>query len=176
VNIWYLAALAFSRNLQLFIIHFHNFHNVNTLLTLQNFVYFVFIFFHCNKSVQKCYLFLFKILNTKLTFWGGTEQNKIQQSRVRPLSFTWTASSTHLRFVDEQAICVNENFAFLTLTENNYSNNLIIQVIKKINYICIKCFVRVYFFLLKFLDIFLCQIWNRSCPHLQELNCGIFLC
>jgi hypothetical protein len=85
--------------------NFSSFISTTTLLTLQNFILY-FIFFHSNRSVQKCDLFLFNILNTKLQthFLGRyAEQNQIQHSRVRP-----------------HAIRVNESFAFLTLTVDNY--------------------------------------------------------
>jgi hypothetical protein len=112
------------KNISFSIIHFHNFHNVHitTLLTLQNFVYFVFFFFHSNRSVQKSDLFLFKIWNTKLQthFLGryGTKPNTASENK---------AAFVHLNWI-EDAIRVNESFAFLTFTVNNYLfHSLLIQ-------------------------------------------------
>jgi hypothetical protein len=82
--------------------------HTTTLLTSQNFVYFVCFFFHSNRFVRKCDLFLFKILNTKL------QTRFLRRYQTKPN----TALESKAAFV--HAIRVNESFAFLTLTVNNY--------------------------------------------------------
>jgi hypothetical protein len=77
-----------------------------------------FIFFHSNRSAQKCDLFLFKSLNTKL------QTRFPRRYRTKPnTTLESKAAFVHLTFIvheAEHAIRVNESSAYLTLTVNNY--------------------------------------------------------